>query len=129
MFEFAAPVVLNLLLLNWYLLVVEMNKGNAHKTRFWYLFLVPGTRHFYSVSVVIVVTVVSIVYVVSVVSVVIVVSVVGVVCVVNIVHVVNVVTVVVVFSVRSVFPSKNTLLDRYVSRLGYFWSIYFFVAR
>ena len=27
----------NLLLLNWYLLGVEMNLGHAHKTRFWYL--------------------------------------------------------------------------------------------
>ena len=27
----------NLLLLNWYLLGVEMNLVHAHKTRFWYL--------------------------------------------------------------------------------------------
>ena len=27
----------NLLLLNWYLFGVEMNLGDSHKTRFWYL--------------------------------------------------------------------------------------------
>ena len=32
----SAPLY-NLLLLNWYLLRVEMNLGQAHKTRFWYL--------------------------------------------------------------------------------------------
>ena len=39
--------------LNWYLLKVEMNLGHAHKTRFWYLFGVfskisdKHPRHFY----------------------------------------------------------------------------------
>ena len=28
---------INLLLLNWYLLGVEMSFGHAHKARFWYL--------------------------------------------------------------------------------------------
>ena len=40
----------NLLLLNWYLLGVEMNLGHAHKTRFWYLlgvFSGEHPRHFY----------------------------------------------------------------------------------
>ena len=40
----------NLLLLNWYLLGVEMNLGHAHKTRFWYLlgvFSDEHPRHFY----------------------------------------------------------------------------------
>ena len=43
----------NLLLLNWYLLGVEMNLVHAHKTRFWYLlgvfskFSDEHPRHFY----------------------------------------------------------------------------------
>ena len=41
------------IVLNWYLLKVEMNLGHAHKTRFWYLFGVfskisdKHPRHFY----------------------------------------------------------------------------------
>ena len=35
----------NLLLLNWYLLGVEMNLGHAHKTRFWYLLGVFSDEH------------------------------------------------------------------------------------
>ena len=44
---------INLLLLNWYLLGVEMSFGHAHKTRFWYLlgvfskFSDEHPRHFY----------------------------------------------------------------------------------
>ena len=44
---------INLLLLNWYLLGVEMSFGPAHKTRFWYLlgvfskFSDEHPRHFY----------------------------------------------------------------------------------
>ena len=34
------------IVLNWYLLKVEMNLGHAHKTRFWYLFD-KHPRHFY----------------------------------------------------------------------------------
>ena len=43
----------NLLLLNWFLLGVEMNLGHTHKTRFWYLLGVFSNifdehpRHFY----------------------------------------------------------------------------------
>ena len=40
----------NLLLLNWYLLGMEMNFGHAHKTRFWYLlgeFSKFSDEHFY----------------------------------------------------------------------------------
>ena len=40
--------VYNLLLLNWYLLGVEMNLRHAHKTRFWYLlrvFLKMSDKH------------------------------------------------------------------------------------
>ena len=44
---------INLLLLNWYLLGVEMSFGHAHKARFWYLlgvfskFSDEHPRHFY----------------------------------------------------------------------------------